>query len=278
MFALLNNFATRPVPFSEYTAPALWNDPHVSRQMLRFHLDPTTDRASRRPETMDACVAWLDQLLPLRGNRVCDLGCGPGLYATRFAALGAQVTGIDFSESSLAHARAEAKTAGKDITYLQADYTNTRLPAETDLFTLIFCDFCALSPPQRRGLLGEVHAALKPGGHFALDAYSMREFETYEEGDQIESRLMDGFWSANDYLGLKKSFKYPLEKISLDRYLIIEADEQREIYNWLQYFSEQSLADELRAAGFELEAVAGSLAGEALHEDSDLIGVFARAI
>ena len=278
MFALLNKFATRPEVFSEYTALALWNDPHVSRQMLRFHLDPTTDLASRRPETMDACVAWLDQLLTLRGKRVCDLGCGPGLYTSRFSELGAQVTGIDFSETSLAHARAEVKTAGRDITYVQADYTKTRLPAETDLFTLIFCDFCALSTGQRRGLLHEVHAALNPGGHFVLDVRSMREFETYEEGDLIEFRLMDGFWSANDYLGLKKSFKYPSEKVSLDRYLIIEADEQRQIYNWLQYFSEETLATELRAAGFELEATAGSLAGEPLQEDSDLIGVIVRAI
>ena len=99
MFALLNKFATRPEPFSEYTALALWNHPHVSRQMLRFHLDPNTDLASRRPETMDACVAWLDARLALRGTRVCDLGCGPGMYAKRFAALGAEVTGIDFSES-----------------------------------------------------------------------------------------------------------------------------------------------------------------------------------
>jgi SAM-dependent methyltransferase len=278
MFSLLNNFAIRPDVFSEYTAPALWNHPHVSRQMLRFHLDPNTDLASRRPETMDASVAWLDAQLTLRGKRVCDLGCGPGLYTKRFVALGAEVTGIDFSEYSLAYAKADADAAGKEITYLQADYTKTRLPAETDLFTLIFCDFCALSPPQRQGLLREVHAALNPSGHFALDVLSMREFESYQEGDLIESRLMDGLWSANDYLGLKKSFKYLLEKVSLDRYLIIEADEQREIYNWLQYFSKESLAAELRAAGFELEATAGSLAGEPLHEDSGLIGVIARAI
>ena len=278
MFALLNRFATRPDVFSEYTALALWNHPHVSRQMLRFHLDPNTNLASRRPRTMDASVAWLDQQLTLRGKRVCDLGCGPGLYAKRFAALGAEVTGIDFSESSLAHARAEAESAGKEITYVQADYTKTRLPTETDLFTLIFCDFCALSAGQRRGLLREVHAALNPGGHFVFDVHSMREFETHEEGDLIEFRLMNGFWSANDYLGLKKSFKYPSEKVSLDRYLIIEADEQRQIYNWLQYFSEETLATELRAAGFELEATAGSLAGEPLHEDSLLIGVIAQAI
>ena len=278
MFALLARFATRPEPFSEHTALALWNHPHVSRRMLRSHLDPTTDLASRRPETVDASVAWLDRLLRLRGKRVCDLGCGPGLYTTRFADLGAEVTGIDFSEVSLAHAKAEADKASKQITYLQADYTNTRLPTETDLFTLIFCDFCVLSPLQRRALLHEIHAALKPGGHFALDVQSMRAFELYEEGDLIELNLMDGFWSPNEYLGMKKSVKYPSQKVSLDRYLIIEHDNQREIFNWLQYFSRESLEIELRSAGFEPEETAGSLAGDPLREDSDVIAIVARAV
>jgi SAM-dependent methyltransferase len=246
--------------------------------MLRYHLDPNTDLASRKPEKMYASVAWLDRLLRLRGKRVCDLGCGPGLYTTRFADLGAEVTGIDFSEVSLAHAKAEADKASKQITYLQTDYTNTRLPTETDLFTLIFCDFCVLSPLQRRALLHEIHAALKPGGYFALDVQSMRGFELYEEGDLIELNLMGGFWSPNDYLGMKKSFKYPSQKVSLDRYLIIEHDNQREIFNWLQYFSRASLEIELRSAGFEPEETAGSLAGDPLLEDSDVIAIVARAV
>jgi SAM-dependent methyltransferase len=246
--------------------------------MLQAHLDPTTDRASYMPEKMDASVAWLDQVLTLPGKRVCDLGCGPGLYSTRFADLGAEVSGIDFSEMSLAHAKAEADKASQQITYLRADYTNTRLPAATDLVTLISCDFCALSPLQRQGLLREIHTALKPGGHFALDVLSMTAFEAFAEGDLIERNLMDGFWSASDYLGVKKSFKYPSEKVSLDRYLIIEHDDQREIFNWLQYFSREALEAELRAAGFELEKVAGSLAGDTLRNDSDRIGVIARAI
>lgn len=68
------------------------------------------------------------------------------------------------------------------------------------------------------------------------------------------------------------------EKLSLDRYLIIEPDGHREIYNWLQYFSLGTLGAELRAAGFELEETAGSLAGAPLREDSDLIVAIARAV
>lgn len=83
-------------------AEHFWTDPHIARQMLAAHLDPTTDAASRRPETIQRSVAWIVQTLGLRpGNRVLDLGCGPGLYAIRLAQDGLQVTGVDFSQNSI---------------------------------------------------------------------------------------------------------------------------------------------------------------------------------
>ena len=212
------------------------------------------------------------------GQRLLDLGCGPGLYTSQFAGLGAEVTGIDISDASLAHAEAEAKAAGQQITYLHDDYTRTTLPADTDVFTLISCDFGPLSPDQRRALLGKIHAALKPGGRFVLDVQSMTAFERFAEHDVVEFRLMDGFWSEGDYVGLLKSIKYRSECVSLDRYLIIEPDDHWEIYNWLQYFSRESLERELRAAGFEPEVVAGSLVGDPWREDSDVFAVIARAV
>ena len=38
--------------------PLFWDDLHISTQMLQAHLDPATDRASRRPETIAASVGW----------------------------------------------------------------------------------------------------------------------------------------------------------------------------------------------------------------------------
>ncbi len=35
------------------------------------------------------------------GRRVLDLGCGPGLYARRLEAAGADVTGVDLSRVSI---------------------------------------------------------------------------------------------------------------------------------------------------------------------------------
>lgn len=55
----------RPAPF-EPIGPLIWQDEHVSRQLLVAHLDPNTDATSRRPETIDRSVAWIIDTLQLK--------------------------------------------------------------------------------------------------------------------------------------------------------------------------------------------------------------------
>ncbi|MCP4422255.1 MAG: methyltransferase domain-containing protein, partial [Chloroflexi bacterium] len=109
MYKKLAAISQRPRPFSKYSAAELWTDPHIAQQMLKYHLDQSNDRASRRLTFIDASVAWLQDRFNIgSGTRIADFGCGPGLYATRLAALGAEVTGIDFSANSLKYARETA--------------------------------------------------------------------------------------------------------------------------------------------------------------------------
>ena len=278
MFDSLAEFAKRPEPFSVYTAADLWTHPHVAKQMLHAHLDPNTDLASRRVTTIDASVAWIDDCVPLRGKKVCDLGCGPGLYTTRFFDKGAHVIGIDFSSSSLSHARSTAKSTGRSIEYVQADYTQIVLPQGLDLCTLIFGDFCALSGTQRSSLLGTIRQALAPNGYFLMDVFTEFDLVAFTEREEVAERMMNGFWAAGDYIGLLKSFKYDAAKASLERYLIVEPDENREIFNWLQYFSPTTLEIELERNGFQLQKLVGSLAGDPVRDDSRIFGVVAQVI
>ncbi|HEY5730513.1 MAG TPA: class I SAM-dependent methyltransferase [Anaerolineales bacterium] len=78
----------KPAPFTPGEA-LFWNDPYISMQMLKAHLDPNIDAASRKPEIIDRSVRWLMGTLGLKaGASILDLGCGPGLYASRFARAG----------------------------------------------------------------------------------------------------------------------------------------------------------------------------------------------
>ena len=94
----------KPDPFTP-GEPLFWNDPHISKQMLEVHLNPDIEAASRRPETIDRTVSWLIETLGLKtGASLLDLGCGPGLYTSRFARAGFHVTGVDYSRRSIEYA------------------------------------------------------------------------------------------------------------------------------------------------------------------------------
>lgn len=53
--------------------------------------------------------------------RVLDIGCGPGFFSIILAQLGYQVTALDYTESMLNEARANAAAADADVRFLQMD-------------------------------------------------------------------------------------------------------------------------------------------------------------
>ncbi len=272
MYNLLYDISKRPEPFSRYTVKELWTRPHLARQMLTYHLSQETDLASRRYESIDRVVEWIDVQLDLSGKSVCDLGCGPGLYAQRFASRGAKVTGVDFSTYSLDFARTQCQ---QTVRYIEADYLTDDLPTGFDVVTLIYTDLCALSPEKRKKLLGRMRGMLNPGGHIIVDIAGIGSFATKQEVTIIECNLMSGFWSAEDYVGIQRTFVYPDDYLTLDRYLIVQPNETWQIYNWTQYFTPVSIETELRSTGFKIDQMAGDLSGTPLELGGDLIGIVA---
>ena len=275
MFCTLCEFTQQPAPFSRLTTKELWTRPHLAQRMPSLHLDPSTELASRPLAAINSITHWLDRHLGFGGKTLCDLGCGPGLYATCFAMRGADVTGIDFSSHSLGYAVAEAARTGKAIRYLLADYLADPLPAGFDVVTLIYYDYCALSPAQRHRLLATIHAMLNPGGKFVLEVYGMGSFAAKKETVVVEKNLMGGFWAEGDYVGMQRTFLYPDEALALDRILIIEPTECWEIFNWYQHYTPARLAEELNSAGFTIDALVGSFTGEPLVENGASLGVIA---
>jgi len=275
MYELLLDISKRPEPFSRYTTKELWTRPHLARQMLIHHLSQETDLASRRFESIDQVVEWIDAQLGLSKKKVCDLGCGPGLYTERFASIGAEVTGVDFSRHSLDFAETEGSHS---VRYVEADYLSDDLPTGFDVVTLIYTDLCALSSVQRAKLLGRMREMLNPGGHIVVDVAGVGSFLPKEETTFIEYKLMGGFWSPVDYVGIQRAFLYPAEYLALDRYLIVEPNETWQVYNWTQHFTPDRIESELRKAGFQIEQMTGDLSGTPLKPESELIGIVAAVV
>lgn len=262
LYSALESVSKKPSPFSVYTAKELWTDEYTSERMLAFHLDGESDFSSRRKSFIDDSVHWLSEHFELSENsRVIDFGCGPGLYTSRLARLGLSVTGIDFSSRSIAYAIEYAEKENLDVTYVEADYLDIHPKGNFDLIMMIMCDFCALSSTQRRKMLAKFEGLLSDRGHIVLDVHSMNAFADKREGLICEKDQLGGFWSPNPYYGFVASFKYDGEKVSVDKYTIVERHEIREIYNWLQYFTPESLTQEAHDAGLKVDQLYRDVSG-----------------
>lgn len=262
MFEELEKINERPEPFQFYTASDLWTDEHTSKQMLSFHLSEAIDVSSRNGKFINRSVEWIASVFNIgRHSKIADFGCGPGLYATRLAKLEADVTGIDFSGRSIAYAKEIASREQLNICYVNQNYLDFETEDRFDLVLMIMCDFCALSPTQRKAILGKFHHILKPGGSVLLDVYSLEAFDDRQEVTRYEINLLNGFWSPNKYYGFLNTFKYDEEKVLLDKYTIIEPERTRTVYNWLQCFTPEALEQEFMEAGFSLQGLYSDVAG-----------------
>jgi cyclopropane fatty-acyl-phospholipid synthase-like methyltransferase len=277
MFDQLETIYHRPRPFEFYTADELWTDEHTSAQMLAYHLNEEIDLSSRSGAFIDRSVEWIVSHLGMgRGTKIADFGCGPGLYTTRLARRGADVTGIDFSKRSIDHACKTAAADGLSIRYINESYLELKLDDCFDLVTMIMCDFCALGPEQRRTMLRKFHGLLVPGGAVLLDVYSLAAFAGRKESATCEIDLQDGFWSPHRYYGFLNTFTYDEEKVVLDKYTIVEKARTRTIYNWLQYFSPETLEHELNGCGLCAEERYADVAGSKYNSEHAEFAVVAR--
>jgi 2-polyprenyl-6-hydroxyphenyl methylase/3-demethylubiquinone-9 3-methyltransferase len=98
---------------------------------------------------------------------VLDVGCGGGLLAEEFAALGCRVTGVDPSSESLAVARAHAAQGGLAIEYIEG--TGEALPFEDASFDVVYCCDVLEHVNDVGKTIVEIARVLKPGGAFLFD-------------------------------------------------------------------------------------------------------------
>jgi cyclopropane fatty-acyl-phospholipid synthase-like methyltransferase len=277
LFKELKEINSRPTPFQFYTADELWTNEHTSKQMLKYHLNESIDASSRNKNFIERSVEWIVSHFKVDKNtEIADFGCGPGIYTTMLAERGAIVTGIDFSENSLKYAKQVAAEKGLKINYVLTDYLDFKTTNSFDLITMIMCDFCVLSPEQRKKMLSKFNSLLKPDGSVMLDVYSLNSFDQKEESATYELNQLNGFWSPEDYYCFVNTFKYEKEKVILDKYTIIEELRERVVYNWLQCYSKDSIRNEFEESGFKVEELYSDVAGKAFTSESTEFAIVAK--
>lgn len=276
--------ATRPpAPFEPSDAP-FWDDPHIAAGLLAAHLDDAVAAASRPGAELDRAVAALaGRGLVGPGVRVLDLGCGPGLVAARLARLGCRVTGVDVSASSLAHARREAEREGLAIDYRRTDFRELADVGCYDVVLQSYGELSTFAPDVRDDLLARVRRALVPGGAFVFDASRPRLHPP--TGRRWEASP-GGFWRPGPHVVLEERFVTPADdgtQVACDQYVVVDGGEAgggggvTTYRMWFHDHTPASLVAVVEAAGFAVDEVCGSLAGDPVTDDGEWLAVVARA-
>jgi SAM-dependent methyltransferase len=271
---LIRHLDQRPEPYAPGDTP-FWTDSRLSEPLLSAHLDPTSDAASRRPETIAREVEWIVDALHLApGAEVLDLGCGPGLYAVALAERGLSVTGIDLSTTAIAHARGAAEAAGLEIRFVHGDYRELDETDTYDAALLVYLDFGVLPEWDRLPLLERIHAALLPGGRLVVDVVSTA---AHRPDETSWSASLGGFWRPGPHLVLERRVDFPELDLSCSEHAVVEPSGETALYRfWEQRFSQETIGRLLEEAGFAVEQLVADLSGTPWADGSEAIAVVAR--
>jgi SAM-dependent methyltransferase len=124
----------------------------------------------------------LGPILP-QVKSACDLACGTGSTALKFARAGVRMFGVDLSSDMCRITRARAQKARLPVYVLRADMRTFRLPEQVDL---VLCEFDAINHVPRKLDFGRVvravARALRPGGYFYFDVNNRLGFKSYWKG------------------------------------------------------------------------------------------------
>jgi SAM-dependent methyltransferase len=126
-----------------------------------------------------------DQILPLfereeRGHEppygpVLDIGCGSGIWATKLARRGWEVTGVDNVPRALDRARERAREEGVDVRFVEADVTAMGPSEVGSGFQVMFdfgCFHDELTDAQRAAEGRAVSVVAAPGATLLLWTFS----------------------------------------------------------------------------------------------------------
>ena len=108
---------------------------------------------------------WIQNLIPLKGLRVLDVGCGGGILADSMARMGADVLGIDLAGKALKVAQLhalEAQTEGVQYQEISAEALAAEQPGSFDVVT---CMEMLEHVPDPSLVIKACATLVKPGGH-----------------------------------------------------------------------------------------------------------------
>ena len=110
---------------------------------------------------------YIDELAPLPGKKVLDVGCGGGILSEGLAQRGAHVKGIDMGEAPLSVAKLHGLESGIKNTYEQIT-VEALAEFEPASYDIVTCLEMLEHVPQPESVIHACAKLLKPGGSLFL--------------------------------------------------------------------------------------------------------------
>jgi 2-polyprenyl-6-hydroxyphenyl methylase/3-demethylubiquinone-9 3-methyltransferase len=109
-------------------------------------------------------LGYINDIVPLSGKTVLDVGCGGGILSEALADAGATVTGIDLADKSLSVAKLHLLESGKQVEYrkVAVEVLAEERPASYDVVT---CMEMLEHVPDPAAVVAACAKLVKPNGH-----------------------------------------------------------------------------------------------------------------
>lgn len=153
--------------------------------------------------------ALLDEIKPLKGKRVLDIGCGNGNTVLKIAEQvgpDGRAVGIDFSPEGIAVAKRKAIELGLDkVTEFRAADAE-KLPLEDNYFDAVISECVVCLAPKKQKVLDEKTRVLKPGGKLVMhDVVSKAHMpKAVQTNPELYCACIGGAVSQDDYVKMLK--------------------------------------------------------------------------
>jgi SAM-dependent methyltransferase len=143
------------------------------------------------------------------GDRVLDVGCGPGRHSLALARRGIETHGVDLSPDFVDLARQAAKEDDLPATFAVQDVRTLEIDSTYDAVICLCQGGFGLLGGDDAEVVGRIAAAIRPGGHLALTAFSapfaLRWLEDGEEFDPATGVLHETATVRNE-VGEERAF------------------------------------------------------------------------
>ena len=156
--------------------------------------------------------ATLSLLPDVRGKRVLDAGCGPGIYAEILLDRGASVFGIDASPNMIELARSRV---GDRAEFRIADLREPFDFLDDGSFDLVISPLVIDYVEDWNSLFREYYRVLRSGGHFVLSVHHpFFEYIYYKVENYFEKAIVSVRWKG--FPGVEvdmRSYRRPLQDV-----------------------------------------------------------------